>query len=31
MGYASPTAFNRAFRSKFGINPKRYQLMQKFP
>ena len=26
VGYASPTAFNRAFRRKFGMNPKRYQL-----
>jgi AraC family transcriptional activator of pyochelin receptor len=26
VGYASPTAFNAAFRRKFGINPKRYQL-----
>lgn len=29
VGYASPTAFNRAFQCKFGINPKRYQLITK--
>jgi AraC-like DNA-binding protein len=26
VGYASPTAFNRAFQRKFGMSPKRYQL-----
>ncbi|PIG95278.1 AraC family transcriptional regulator [Gloeocapsopsis sp. IPPAS B-1203] len=26
VGYASPTAFNAAFRRKFGTNPKAYQL-----
>lgn len=29
VGYASPTAFNAAFRRKFGMNPKRYQLASK--
>lgn len=29
VGYASLTTFNAAFRRKFGINPKRYQLASK--
>lgn len=30
VGYASPTAFNAAFRRKFGIPPKAYQLANRF-
>jgi AraC-like DNA-binding protein len=26
VGYASPTAFSGAFRRKFGVTPKAYQL-----
>jgi len=30
VGYSSPTAFSSAFRRKYGVTPKAYQLQQRF-